>query len=40
LISKGKLSDYLNVDRIKVESKLSEYGYVEGEVYNGTLTLA
>jgi len=40
LISKGKLSEYLNVDRIEVESKLSEYGYVEGEVYNGTLTLA
>lgn len=40
LISKGKLAEYLNVDRIDVESKLSEYGYVDGEVYNGTLTLA
>lgn len=40
LISKGKMAEYLNVDRIDLQGKLSEYGYVDGEVYDGTLAIA
>lgn len=40
LISKGKLAEYLGIEKSEVDSKLSELGYADGEVYNGTLTIA
>lgn len=40
LISKGKLSDYLNVDRSEVDSELQEYGYNIEEIYEQELTPA
>ena len=39
-ISKGKLAGYLNVDRIDLDGKLSEYGYIDEEVYDGSLAIA
>ncbi|MFH0771076.1 MAG: helix-turn-helix domain-containing protein [Candidatus Omnitrophota bacterium] len=39
-ISKGKLAEYLNVDRAQVGGKLSEYGYDEKGSYDGSLTIA